>query len=290
MENQIQRIYRKSAKNITKEWNKYMERGQEKLSALHSAYIAAEDPEEKEKALKAYQKAAKFYTLENSRYKKMLKNTVDRLAHVNQIALSYVNDQMPQIYHVNYNQAINGINQLGIAFDIVDEVTIARRIKDGDIQLPYKKLDLIKDARWNTKQLNSSLLQGLLLGESIPKIAKRIMPIIGNNEKTAIRNARTMVTGAENQGRQDRYIDLESKGAVLTKVWIATHDGRVRQWHLEMDGQEVDIHKNFVDGNGNELNYPGDPSAAAETVYNCRCSMKSNVIGFKNKKGKIVYI
>lgn len=289
MEKRIRKIYKQARREITAEWDKYMKHGQERLSVLYDLYVNA-DYKDKQEAKQAYQDALNAYTLKNNRYRDMIADVTLRLAKVNQIAVDYLNGEMPQIYQVNYNQAIRGVKQLGIDFTIVDEATIERRITDGDITLPRKELNITKDMLWNTKQLNSSLLQGLLQGESIVKIAERILPIVGNNENAAIRNARTMVTGAENQGRLDRYKQLEKQGAVLNKVWIATHDGRVRQWHLEMDGQEVDIHQKFTDSNGYQLDYPGDPSAHPSTVYNCRCSMKTHIIGVKSPNGRIEYL
>jgi SPP1 gp7 family putative phage head morphogenesis protein len=138
---------------------------------------------------------------------------------------------------------------------------------------------------WNKKQINSSVLQGVLQGESIDKMAKRLLPIVGNNEKAAIRTARTMVTGAENRGRQDRYDEYEEAGVVMNKVWIATPDNRVRDWHLSLDGQEVPTDGYFVDGLGQELEYPGDPYAPPNTVYNCRCSMRSHILGMRQSDG-----
>ena len=289
MEKQIKKIYKQARREIRAEWDEYMKHGQAKLSVLYDMFKNA-PYDQKEALRKQYQDALQSYTLRNERYRKMVEEVTLRLAKANEIALAYVNGQLPHIYQVNYNQAIKGVGSLGIDFTIVDEGTIARRIQDGDITLPYKRLDIPKDMRWNTKQLNSALIQGILQGESIIKIAERILPILGFNEKAAIRNARTMVTGAENEGRLDRYKDLESRGAVLNKVWIATHDSRVRQWHLDMDGQEVGIHDMFVDGNGHELEYPADPHAHPSTVYNCRCSMKAHVIGVRSKNGRINYI
>lgn len=289
MEKRIQKIYRQAKKDITAEWNDFMKHGQERLTVLYNLYANA-PYSEKQAAKKAYQDALKAVTLKNQKYQDMVADCALRLAKSNEIAIAYLNGQLPQIYQVNYNQAVRGVKQLGIDFTIIDEGTVARRIMDGDITLPYKSLDAIKDVRWNTRQLNSALLQGIIKGESIKKIAERILPIVNHNEKAAVRNARTMVTGAENQGRLDRYNDLEKRGAVLNKVWIATHDSRVRQWHLEMDGQEVGIHQKFTDSNGNQLDYPADPKAHPSTVYNCRCSMKTHILGVKSPSGRITYL
>ena len=170
-----------------------------------------------------------------------------------------------------------------------------QRIKEGDIQMPKKKISVPEDKRWNTKYINSQVTQGIVQGESMDKIADRIFPeimaksdtdgktskqmaeLLNRNRQAAIRNARTLVNGVENKGRQDRYNDLERKGCVIKKIWIATEDNRTREWHADMDGQEVDNDEMFIDGNGNELEYPGDPNAEPETVYNCRCTMRAEI-------------
>lgn len=270
MEQELAKIYREAQSDLTEKWNAYMERGEKRLSALR------ESGDEK-----AYQDAVKSYTLKNQWYKNMVDDTTERLAKVNDVALAYINDQMPELYSINYNQARHTADQVGVSFNLVDESTVKRLVRDGDIELPKKKMDIPKDKRWNTKKLNSSVLQGILQGESMNKIAKRILPIVDSNKNAAIRNARTMVTGAENLGRLDSYKQLSDDGIVLAKVWMATPDGRTRDWHLDMDGQEVPINDYFIDGLGNELEYPGDPGGAPETVYNCRCAMAANVIGFR---------
>lgn len=286
MEKDISKIYQQAKKELTEEWNKYMERGEKRLSSL----LASGDEE-------AYQKALTNYTLRNAWYKDMVDATTAKLANVNQIALDYTKNQMPEIYALNYNQFGEEMDkeglseESGIRFNLVDEATVRRMIKDGDIEMPNqeKRLSIPKDQRWNTRQINSSVLQGIVQGESLREIAKRLLPIMDNNKNAAIRNARTLVTGAECRGRLDSYKDAQEEGIILKKVWMATPDGHTRDWHLDMDGQEVDIDEAFVDGKGNELMYPGDPGGAPETVYNCRCTMVSHVVGFE-RNGKVATV
>lgn len=170
-------------------------------------------------------------------------------------------------------------------FDMVDRHTVERLRRDGDIQLPYKDLDKIKDERWNTKQFASRLLQGILNGDAIPTIAGRLFDVVGYNESAAVRNARTMTTACENLGRQDSYDELADNGVVQKKVWIATPDDRTRASHLEIDGEEVDIDAEFSNG----LKYPADPDGDESEVYNCRCTMRDHIVGFR-KAGRIEYI
>lgn len=171
-------------------------------------------------------------------------------------------------------------------FSLVDKKTVKRLVDDGDIELPYKDLDKIKDKRWNTKQMSSKLLQGILNGDPVDVIAMSLIGIVSNNEAAAMRNARTMVTGAENRGRLDSYNELDEQGVVQKKVWIATPDDRTRESHLEIDGEEVDIGDKFTNG----LDFPGDPSGDPSEVYNCRCTMVDRIVGFRRADGSISYI
>lgn len=173
-----------------------------------------------------------------------------------------------------------------VSFQMVDEATVARLQRNGDVKLPRKKVNVPKDERWNTKQLNSKLLAGIENGDSIPKIAQSLTVVIGNNMASTTRNARTMVTGAENAGRKDSYDNLADQGVVQKKVWIATADDRTRESHLELDGEEVDIDQPFSNG----LMYPGDPAGDPEEVYNCRCSMRDHIVGFRRADGTISYV
>lgn len=174
-----------------------------------------------------------------------------------------------------------------ITFNLLDEATVDRLRRTGDIKLPKKQVSVPKDKRWNTKQLNSKLLQGIEGGYSIPKIAQSLIDVIGKNEASAVRNARTMVTGAENKGRLDSYENLDEQGVVQKKVWIATPDDRTRESHLDIDGEEVDIDEAFSNG----CMCPGDPDCddPAE-VWNCRCSMRDHIIGFRRADGSISYV
>lgn len=172
------------------------------------------------------------------------------------------------------------------SFALVDRKTVERLQKDGDITLPYKDLDKIKDERWNTKLFTSRLLQGILNGDPIPNIAARLLDVVGYNEASAMRNARTMTTACENRGRQDSYEELADNGVVQKKVWIATPDDRTRASHLEIDGEEVDIDAEFSNG----LKYPADPDGDESEVYNCRCSMRDHIVGFRRADGSISYI
>lgn len=174
-----------------------------------------------------------------------------------------------------------------ITFSIINEDVLDRLISDGEIALPRRQLDIPKDEQWNAKQMTSKILQGIQNGDAIPDIATSLMQVIGNNTVSAVRNARTMVTSAENHGRLDSYQNLENQGVVQKKVWIATADDRTRESHLELDGEEVDINDKFSNG----CMFPADESCGDPSeVWNCRCSMRDHIIGFRRADGTISYV
>lgn len=287
MEKEIQTQYRQAQKEITSKWNKYMERADKRLQNRQNALSVALSSGDKEKiaeARKALENAQKAVTLQNAKYKAMVEDTALRISESNQTAIDYINNRTPNIYANNYNQ-VNGIAEdAGVQFRVINEDVVKKRIREGDIKLPKSRLSVPKDVRWNTKKMNSSVLQGILQGESMNDIAKRLLPIVDNNVNSALRNARTLVTQAENSGRLDSYKALEEEGAVLKKVWMATSDDRTREAHADLDGQEVDVDEPFVDMDGNELMFPADPSADPMTVYNCRCTMVTRIVSVNGKK------
>lgn len=287
LEKELDRIYKKNEKKIGKQWNSFFREGEKKTAKTEKELQQAredEDDDEIERLEKQLQKEKEDYIYNNPDYAKMVVATAAAMTVANQAALDYTNSQMPAFYAQTYNTELKKeAVKIGVRFDIVDERAIRIRQQHGDIMLPHKKIRPPKDQRWNTKQINAQVTQGMINGESMEQIADRLLPIMDNNEASAIRNARTLVNGAENAGRQDRYEELQKEGCEIVRVWLATNDDRTRDWHAEMDGQEVGVDEPFVDGLGNEIMFPCDATAEPETVYNCRCSMRAYIKSYNPK-------
>ena len=284
MEKRLSAIYSRAEKEIGERWKEYLVEAQAEIDELQKAYDLARkggDPKEIRKAGIKLSKAKRNRTLMNNRFKDLTGRTAAELANVNKTALAYINGQLPEVYSINYNvlaPTVDGVG--GYSFALVDADTVRNLATTDKSLLPYKKLDEKKDIRWNVKKMNAEVLQGIVQGEPMDRIAKRLSNVIGMDETAAIRNARTMVTGAENKGRQDSYKRAEEDGIVMKREWIATNDSRTRHWHAELDGVEVDIDEPWHNEFG-EIMYPGDPSADPANTYNCRRSMRSIVKGFK---------
>lgn len=233
------------------------------------------------------------------RFTAMKEDVAKQLLNVNQTATAYINGELPEIYTLNYNALADSVDGVGgYSFTLIDRDTVKNLAMADKSLLPLRELDPAKDIPWNMKAINSEVLQGIVQGESIPDMSKRIFgeimkttktdgltdkemgALLKRNRDASIRSARTIVTGAENKGRMDSYQRAQDDGIILEKEWIATSDARTRDWHNELDGATKPIDKPFENAIG-KIMFPGDPSADGANVYNCRCSMASVVKGFK---------
>ena len=228
------------------------------------------------------------------RFEAMRDKLAERMTNANEVAISYANDDMAKIYALNHAYTINSVKEQagdildGVDFTLFDEQTVKRLVVEQPDLMPYyPKAKAVKrgiDLIYGKKQITATVTSGILQGSSINKMAKDLMNRVTDMNKTsAVRAARTAVTEAENAGRQAAADELEKKGVIMGKRWIATHDSRTRDEHLEADGQIVENNKPFVVG-GEELMFPGDKSLGASgwNLYNCRCTRVSEIIGFKS--------
>lgn len=92
-------------------------------------------------------------------------------------------------------------------------------------------------------------------------------------QERSIMVARTEVTKSYNAGQvAGAQVRQAATGEALVKCWLATDDSRTREAHAEADGQCVPVGEAFLVGE-DEMMHPGDPSASAENVIGCRCSL-----------------
>jgi len=85
------------------------------------------------------------------------------------------------------------------------------------------------------------------------------------------RLVRTEATAAANFATMESATTIFPKEQ-MQKEWIASFDDRTRSSHSEADGQIVMANDTFFVG-GSQMMFPGDPSAPAAEVVNCRCSI-----------------
>lgn len=279
LERALHKAYQQAYDELKADWDKYLEQFDKDMRPRYERMQRLKNTDHAEylKAKKEYQKALREHTLKNKHFKQVRDSLAERLAHIDKAAYELVNGKLRGIYAVNYN-ALAGQLQAGYAYGLITPQTVRNLVE--------KELDLLKAVDWNKKLMNAQVLQGILRGESMDEIAARFAKVFGANEIAAIRNARTAVTYAENQGRLDSYYEAQAKGTVLVKVWSAAHDSRTRDSHLDNDRVERPLDEPFPNGQ----QCPGDQSAPPHEYMNCRCAMGTRIIGFKKKDGSIVYV
>ena len=230
------------------------------------------------------------------RWESTKQTVAEDLYHADRISNSIVKGYMPEVYALNYNYGTYDVEmgaKINTGFTLYDRQTVERILRDNPEMLPppgkkvSKAIAEGKAVRWNKQQLQSVMTQGILQGESIPKLAERLAKEVADSDmKASIRNARTMTTGAQNAGREDSYRRAEEMGINMLQEWRATLDMRTRHEHRMLDGQRQHVGDPFEVG-GEEIMYPGDPSAPGYLIYNCRCTLRGIVAGLEPQARKM---
>ena len=215
--------------------------------------------------------------------KAIMGQKADQLAGImtqaNKKAMAMVNGKMMGVFAENaawQSYQLTQDTKLDLMFSIYDEHTVEKLIRDKPELLPRKEVNGKKDQAWNRQIIANSVAQGILQGESIPKLARRIAADTGEkNGKAMMRYARTAMTSAQNSGRIEMLHRAEGMGIKVKKKWLATLDGRTRDSHRHMDGVTAKVDDDFVTPLGSHMKYPGDMSGDAKGVdiWNCRCTL-----------------
>lgn len=283
LEKKIKKEYKQAADETEKKLEKYLEKleikNEQKMRELAEGKITKEE----------YQKWYTGKVMIGRRWDEMQQTLATDLAHTSEIARSMTEGYMPEVYALNHNYGTFQVEQgslVNTSYTLYDRQTVERLIRDNPNLFPQMSDDTARKIRegklikWNEQKIQSAVTQGILQGESIPKIAKRMRDVTDMDYRASIRNARTAITSSQNGGRLDAYRRANSLGIKTKKQWLSVHDGKTRHEHAVLDGQIKDIDKPF-DAGGYEIMFPGDPSADPAMIYNCRCTMLSAIDGFE---------
>ena len=223
-----------------------------------------------------YIKWRKNKMLTTKRYDQMITEMSQDLTHTDEIARNMIYKSVPYSYADAFNYSAYEIEKatLQANFTIYNYDAAYELCKNQMFLPPPSKPQTIpKVLLYNKRMINSAIMQGILQGESIPKMAQRLQNVTNMSKNAAMRNARTIHTAAENKGRQDCFERAEEMGIEMAREWIATHDERTRDAHRELDGQIRGMNEPFENAIG-KIMYPADPHADPANVYNCRCGIR----------------
>lgn len=283
IEKQIAKEYRQAHKEVSEKLEDYLSRF-EKKDAKWQEWVKDGSKTEKE-----YIEWRKGQILVGERWKEMRDTLAQDYANASEIALSICKEHAPDVYALNHNYATFEVEKgslLDTSYTLYSRESVERMYRDSPKlyhnygKAVAKEIKAGKQKAWDRKRIQSVLMQGLLQGESIPKLTKRLEIVTKGDHKAAIRNARTMMTGVQNAGRIDAYDRANKMGIPVRKQWLATVDGRTRHWHRELDGVVVDNDEPFENEFG-KIMFPGDPEADGANLYNCRCTLLAAIKGFE---------
>lgn len=292
LEKRLNEVYTQSAKEMQKKLDDYFRRFQYKDEQWRQWLYDGEVTEEEYKKWRVGQMAV------GKRWEKMRDRLVSDQMHTNQIAREIVDREMPGIFELNANYAIYQVEhdaQIDTSMTLYNREAVDMILRDDpDLLLPpgkkvSKAIQEGKAERWEKQKIQSTLLQGILQGESIPKLAARLASEVNDSDhKAAVRNARTMATNAQNAGRYDAYDRLKNKGIDLTLEWAATLDNRTRHSHRMMHGQRRDVGEPF-EVDGVKIMYPAQTgtfrsvsNVPQEMIWNCRCTLLAWIKGYEH--------
>lgn len=280
LERRIVKLYREAGKELQATIDAYFEQFKKRDEEMKALIGTVQNGKEWTEA--DYKQWRLNQIGRGERYQAMRDKVAHRVTDANAVAVSYTNDATPGIYSLNRNYAAYTIEQVAgnVGFDLWDEQTVKRLMVEQPDLMPYyppkRALKRGIDLAYGKKQITASVTSSILQGKSIKHMADDLQTRITTMSRdSAIRTARTAVTGAQNAGRMDSYAAAEKMGIKLKKEWLATLDARTRHSHAMIDGEQVAQDKKFSNG----CRFPGDPQGPPWEIYNCRCTLVAALDG-----------
>ena len=288
LERRIKQEYRIAVNDMKQKLTDYLEKTEEARKVQESLYKAGEITK------KEYTDWCYRHTMIGNRWKEMKSVLAKDMVNANKIALNIAKGKMPDVYALNGNFATYQIEHDGridTGFTLYNHDTAEYLLSEQRELMPApsakkaKEIAANKDMQWNMQKIQSSVLQGVLQGESPYDVANRLTQVGQMNYNAAVRYARTMTTNAQNAGRYEAYRRAKRLGVDLTIEWQATLDGRTRHEHRMMHGQRREVDEPF-EVDGIEILWPaqtknGSSDIPQSMIWNCRCTLLSWVKGFE---------
>ena len=281
LEAKIKGVYAQAYREIEEKLNKFLAR-----SAIHERELQAK-VKAGEMTQEQFDRWKSGQVFIGKRWRDLRQNIAEEIYNSRKSATDMINGERKAVFQNNVNYAQYTIDKdykFGVSFTIYDNATVTRLIKDDPDLLPDVKYpDPQIDYAWSKKQITSAITQGVLQGESIPNLAKRIgRKLESSNAASMVRVARTAMTGAQNSGRIQAMHNAQDMGIQVQKLWISTLDGRTRDSHRDLDGQLAEVDKPFNSILG-EIMFPGDPNASPANTWNCRCTLGWEYPEYRNQ-------
>lgn len=204
-----------------------------------------------------------------------------------------ISDQREMIRDFLTDGLSRGVNPRTSALDLVGRVSATTGQREGGmIGLTTSQMEWVSNYREELESNSASALTRALrdarydaaiekaLENGEPLSSSQIDTMVQNYSNRALRYrgeaiARTETMAALHEGQQEATEQMIASKKVdasdVVGIWHATLDDRTRESHAEMEGQERAMGDMFETGDGNFLEYPGDPDGEPAEIINCRC-------------------
>ena len=231
-----------------------------------------------------------------ARFLEEVKNRVDEIEPQ---VKKEIDDLVQQTYSATYTGAIDAIQKAapkaikdvlqGVDFVQPEQI---RRTVQNDLMDEV----LGKNHREFVYDIKREIHTGLVNGDRVNTMAKRISKSIDTSYNKAVRIARTETHRVREAGMNDgaRSYDEQLKdgmsGMRMVKIWRTMKDDRVRPLrgrgkkrargganHLMMEGQAVLADEKFTLSDGNKTDAPGQSGIANQDI-NCRCYVRYSLM------------
>lgn len=270
LKNEIEEVYKEAAEDLQDKFEEFNRKYKIKES------IHLQDVKDGKWTQEKYDKWVQGQIFQSDQWKAKRDDAIKTLYEANTVATRLINGERLNIFAMSANYEAYQLEHgagVDFGFRLYNADSVARLIQEEPQMLPEWKINESKDYIWNYKKVNNAVRQGIIQGEKLDQITKRMAKgLCAQNMNTMKTFAQTAMTGAQGAGTLERLKEAEKLGIKVHKEWMATLDERTRTTHQELDGQKQPLNKPFK-VEGREIRFPGDPQAHPSMVYNCRCTL-----------------
>lgn len=292
LEKRIRQVYSRAYRELIHRLEEHKAKFAVKDAAKKAEIAGAKTAAEKRALQKEYREWLNGQVFIGRQWEHKVDEVAKTMTAANKEAMNIIRDGQIRVFAENANYEAYLLEKgarASFGFELYSEKAVTRLLAKSPTLLPKWKIDQPKDYVWNYGKVKDIVTQGIIQGEGIPEITKKLAVDICSRNASKMRTfARTSMTGAQNAGRIERMEEAQEMGIKTRKKWVATLDSRTRDAHQDLDGQTAEVDEPFHSELGNIM-YPGDPSADPANVYNCRCTLESVVVGYENHGQRRAY-
>ena len=268
----ILRVYGTARREMTEQLTEFLEHYQ-KLDAYKRQQLEAGKITESD-----YRTWLRNQVFQSEMMHQKLDNITQTCTTAQQTAYKLARDEQYDIFALGANWAFYELEQAaGVAFNLTlyNTEAVKRLLLENPKLVPNKRIKSESNRTYDARVFNRYVMQGIVQGKSVHDIAVQAVNGMADTEiHWAMNNAITALTSAQNAGALQQMHNAQALGIEVKKRWNSTHDYRTREMHRLLDQQTAELDEPFK-VMGYEIQRPGDPNAAPEMVYHCRCVLSS---------------